>query len=698
MLPALREELALFPSANSADGSPNWSLHDPVRNLFFRIDWLAFEILSRWHLDEPEAILSEIAERTAIEPEPDDIAAIVEFLANNQLLQQHSREGSAALGEMSARAQLGWWRWLLHHYLFFRVPLWNPDGFLNRWAPRAGFLYSRHFLLLTLLALVAGLVLVSRQWDTFVVTVVDTFSLSTLLGFAVTLALVKFVHELGHAFTAKRMGCHVPTIGVAFLVLLPLAYTDVNDSWKLPRRRQRLAVGGAGILVELVIAAWATLAWALLPDGMARDAAFLLASTTWISTLLINASPFLRFDGYFLLMDWLEMPNLHQRAFALGRWQLRKALFAIGDDPPEALSRRRHAGIVGFAYLVWVYRAIVFAGIAVVVYQVFPKPLGPFLAAVEVAWFLFMPLWREMSNWPGLAFGGLLRRGGLRWLILFGLVLALLLLPWDQRIGAQGILKPVSYFNVVSPGGSRIVALQQDAARVQPEQLVARLEAAELQARQQQASLRTEAQRWQAVAASLDPGQQRQQPLIAADRDRLQAELTSVEDEIRRYDLPSPLAGRFFMADPDLRRGDWVGENEPIGVLVDPTVWQVETYMTELALARIRLGDSARFYAETPGLPVLDLRVRHIDRDATHVLHEPMLSSLHGGQLVVRDGREGPVPETAHYRVILAVSAPYVPEVPQVMRGQVVIFGEARSLATDFLRSVAAVVVREAGF
>jgi putative peptide zinc metalloprotease protein len=162
------------------------------------------------------------------------------------------------------------------------------------------------------------------------------WSLQGLLAYGVTLAGGEMLHELGHGITAKRYGCRVPTMGVAFLVLWPVAYTDTNEVWKLTRRDQRLKVAAAGITTELVIAVWALLAWLWLPDGWPKAMAFLLATTTWVSTVLINASPFMRFDGYFLLSDYLQMPNLHSRAFALARWDLRERLFALGEARPSA--------------------------------------------------------------------------------------------------------------------------------------------------------------------------------------------------------------------------------------------------------------------------------------------------------------------------------------------------------------------------
>src|SRR5690606_41096448 len=105
-----------------------------------------------------------------------------------------------------------------------------------------------------------------------------------------------FCHEFGHAFMAKRAGCRVQSMGLASMVLLPMLYTDVSDAWRVNDRRSRLLIGAGGVLAELLLAVIALLAWSLLPDGPARTAAFMLASATWITTLVINLNPFMRFD------------------------------------------------------------------------------------------------------------------------------------------------------------------------------------------------------------------------------------------------------------------------------------------------------------------------------------------------------------------------------------------------------------------
>jgi putative peptide zinc metalloprotease protein len=401
-LPAIRDELSLHPGPAAADGSPTWTIRDPVRNRFFRISWPAFEILSRWSAASPATIAEEVARKTTLDLTEDDVKGVADFLVANQLTRPAGRQDTQRLAARAEASRQAWLPWLLHHYLFFRIPLVRPDHALGRFLPAVRWLGSGWFRAATVGALLAGLTLIGRQWDLFVSTLVDTFSLPGLVSYAVALVLVKVVHELAHAFTAKNHGCRVPTMGVAFLVMWPMPYTDVNDAWMLPERRKRLHVGAAGILAEMTVAAWATLAWAFLPDGPLKQAAFTLAALTWVSSLVINLSPFMRFDGYFLVMDALEMPNLHPRSFALARWWLREVLFGLGAPPPEPMRPGRRRAVIAFAFAVWVYRLILFLGIAVLVYAFFIKAVGVLLFVVEIAWFVLLPIWREVKEWKAL--------------------------------------------------------------------------------------------------------------------------------------------------------------------------------------------------------------------------------------------------------------------------------------------------------
>lgn len=212
------------------------------------------------------------------------------------------------------------------------MPLFNPDRFLLKTMPLVSRFSTASFRRATVAALICAVVFVLRDWETFSRQAVDMLSWRGLLLYVITLTLVKIAHEFGHAFAAKRHGCRVPTMGVAFMVLWPVAYTDTTDVWRLADHRSRLQVALAGVKTELTIAAWALLSWTWLPDGPVRTAMFLLGTFTWISTVVVNLSPFMRFDGYFALCDVLDQPNLHERSFSMARWWVRRVL--LGWDRP----------------------------------------------------------------------------------------------------------------------------------------------------------------------------------------------------------------------------------------------------------------------------------------------------------------------------------------------------------------------------
>lgn len=694
--PLLREELALMPGPALADGQPSWTLHDPARNRFFNIDWPTFEILRRWSFADAQAIVESVRQESTLALEPEDIERVTRFLGENQLLQ--ARPGNARkLAERLGQMQGSRFKWLLHHYLFFRVPLVRPDAWLGRWQGVAGRFYSRGFAVLTLGALLLGLGQVARQWDSFTASLIDTFTWQGLAAYGVAVFLVKLLHELGHAFTAKRLGCRVPTMGVAFLVLWPMAYTDTNDTWRLPSRWQRLRVAAAGIVTELGVAAWATLAWGLLPDGELRSAAFVLATTSWVATLAINASPFMRFDGYFILADWLDMPNLHERSFALARWKLREWLFDLGEERPEHFALAKERALVAFAWVTWAYRLVVFLGIAVLVYHFAVKAIGILLFMVEIGWFILMPIRHELrawkERWP--AIRG--RRRSRISLVVALLLVALVLLPWPGRVTVSGLLRPIAVWPVHAPGPAYLDALPHtEGDAIEAGEVLVRLAAPDIQVRRDAAAAQVERLRWLAASAGFDSESRARLQSAQEELATAETALAGLDQELARYQPKAPFAGYLYDLDPDLQAGQWLGSKERIALLVGREGYMVETFLDEEAVKRVTLGDTAAFVSDGGEGGRLDLVVRHIDADATRVLANGMLAAQAGGHILVRERRGQRVPERGVYRIVLAVASPPERLAGRSWRGTVVIHGGWEAPAWRYLRNAFAVLLREA--
>ncbi len=506
-LPPLRQELSLQAAPPGPDGAPTWTLHDPGCNRFYQLGWPAFEILSRWPLGSIARVLAALrAETTLQQLEAEDIEALAAFLQRHHLLLTEGAAGTARLASYSSASRQSPWQWLLHHYLFFRIPLFRPMPLLARTARAVRFVYEPRFWAAIAAVALLGLFLVRAALGQLRP---QLHRLCRLAGAgrhrhrAVAGQGVARIRPCAYAY---RHGCRVPAMGVAFLVMWPVLYTDTNEAWKLGSRRARLQIGVAGMAAELALAACATLLWSFLPDGPLRAGVFMLATSTWVITLAINLSPFMRFDGYFLLSDLLNMPNLHERAFAFGRWRLREALFGLGAPAPEALPPSRQRLLVLFAWATWVYRLLLFVGIALLVYHLFFKLLGLLLLAVELGWFVALPVWREIAAWRQM-------RGALRWngasrrsMALALAALLLVLLPIWGGLRAPAMLVAERAQRVYAPAAARVLAVHaKPGDSVRAGQLLIELESPDLQAQLARAQAQERKLHWQLEQQDFDP-------------------------------------------------------------------------------------------------------------------------------------------------------------------------------------------------
>lgn len=715
-LPALREDLLLHRAPANHDGSPAWTLEDPGRGRFFQIGWAEAEMLARWRMGEAAAIAQAILRETTLTLTPAEVQAFAQFLQANELVQARGDKAVAHLRKQARARQGGsWLKRLVHQYLFFRIPLVRPDAFLTRTLPfvRRVFL-NRGFARLTAAAGLLGLYLAARQWDTFVHTFLHFFTLEGALAAGVTLGAAKVLHELGHAYAAKHHGCRVATMGVAFMVLWPVLYTDASGAWRLASRRQRLGIGAAGMLAETALAAWATLAWSFLPDGVLRSAAFLLATTTWLLTLAVNLNPLMRFDGYFLLADALNVPNLQGRSFALARWRLREWLFAPGEPRPEVFAAWREKVLIGYGFCVWVYRFFLFLGIALLVYHMAFKLLGIVLFLIEIVAFVLRPIYNELCAWRERLAAqrdtGWNRRTRLTAGCLCLAVLAAVV-PWRTRVEAPAILRAAQQVQLVAPVGAQL-----DAIAVRQGQAVAAgtplfvLQAPDLAHERDALARRIRLLQWQQSFQAMRTDTAAAVPIALGELQAARERDAVLSRQQAQLTLAAPFDGIIAdQADP-LATGEWVAEGEWLATLVAPDDVLVEAYVHEEDLHRVFAGASARFLPEDPGQPGTAWQVTEVAATASRRLRgTPELSSTHGGGIAALAaagprGRadsdaDGPAPERAVYRVTLrpADSTATLPG-PQVWRGTVLIDGAAHSLVTRLWRRGMAVLLRETGF
>lgn len=694
-LPPLRNDLHLHEAAPHPDGSPGWTIQDPVNNLFYRLGWLEFELLSRWHLGSPDAVLVAARAETLLQPTEDELRELLLFLQQNHLLALHGPRFTEHLVEVYRRQKLSRAKWLLHHYLFFRIPLWHPDLWLKRALPWIDWIFRRGTAYAVLALAMLALMLTSRQIDVFTASFVDTLSPGGLAGYLVALAITKSLHELGHAFTATRLGVRVAHMGVAFLVLWPMLYTDTGESWRLRHRHQRLAIASAGILTELALAALATLAWNLVEPGDLRQSLFFLATTAWILSLGLNASPFMRFDGYFILSDLLDMPNLHERSFALARTWMRNLLLGWDDPEPEQFTPGRRRFMITFALLTWFYRLVIFIGIAVAVYLLFFKLLGIFLFLVEIAWFVVRPIANELKVWKQ-------RRSEIRssrvrvFALGVGFLFLMALIPWDLSVKAEAWAHGESAHVIYSPLPARIESVVATAGAVEQNALLIALEYPESELRARVAVAGSDALQLQLAGLGAIPAGEEKRSSLQQQQSMKQAQAGAERDEQARLKLRAPMAGILADLDQDLKRGVWVSPQQALGIVVAPDKWVVEAFVTQHDRPRIAAGDNVRFYPVDDSLFPLRGKVVEVDHQRLASLPHPLLSSRYGGSLAVLQDERGMTPRDSLYRVRIRLDE--VPDRLAVRQGMVVVDATPLSWLVQVAKSVLVVLIREASF
>lgn len=697
-VPELREELRLIPAANNADGSPAWMIQDPINNKFYRIGWLDFELLLRWPMQNIVNIVSEVKQETTLDADEDNVTDLIGFLAQNKLLQSGSAEAvNRLINENNNRKQSAF-AWLVHHYLFFRIPLIRPQVLLAKILPYLQWLFSPMTALAVLGITLTGLFLVARQWDTFSTTFIDQLTIAGFLSYGAALLFSKCLHEFGHAITATRYGVRVGHMGVALLVMLPLPYTDTSESWKLSDNKQRLHIAAAGIITELALAGIATLAWSLADEGPLKSALFFLATTSWLLTLAVNASPFMRFDGYFITSDLLDFPNLHERAGLMAKTWLRRTVLGVNDPWPEDFKPKKRRLLILFSCITWLYRMTVFLGIAWLVYYLFFKVLGILLFLVEIGWFVVFPIWYELSHWAKRRSEIKLNRIILGLGLLGGLI-ALGFIPWQTSVKGTGWIHATRQHQVFTPTAGKLAAMVDLGAAqkisVQQGQSLFTLTSPDiaLNALKSQGMAQARAAELKGLSG-MDDGESKRANL-ENQQAQFNAEVKLYKDELSRMDLTAPFAGVLQDADESLTLGTWVQPKQPMAILIDPQSWAVDVLVEETEINRIKLGDSAHVYMNNAAFTLLKGSVTAIDTAKLSTLPHPMLDAQHGGKIATLPGDKS-IPTQGYYKVRVSFEAQ--PTLQKMTVANVKIETEAKAWLPTVFERVAALFVRESGF
>ncbi len=288
--------------------------------------------------------------------------------------------------------------------LFLRVPLASPDRLLERLRPLGGLLFSpAGAIVWTLLVLLGGATVASNATALSVdLRAIAEGGAGLLLATAVIFAAMKCLHEFAHGLAAKTLGKphgaagEIRSFGLQWMLVAPVPFVDVTPSWGIPRRRHRVLIGAAGMASDLLCAALAAMLWANLTPGPARLACLQVMLVAAVGTVLFNANPLVRFDGYFILSDLLDVPNLGRRAFGYVGHLIKRFGFGVRNAFDPSADKVERPWLVAYAVSAAAYRIVLCGAILALLATWWPVAALIFGTATIVAW-IGLPLARGLT-------------------------------------------------------------------------------------------------------------------------------------------------------------------------------------------------------------------------------------------------------------------------------------------------------------
>lgn len=703
-LPRIRKDLIFESAGEDQHGNQIWNMIDHSRNTFFRISFKAFNILKYWdECVDADEIVAVLNNKTIIEYDKEEIMEMILFLRSNNLVQSFTAEDNNMIYEQNKQTRRSIFSHMVHNYLFFKIPLVHPDEFLNKTYPYVKHFASRYFIWFLIISAILGIYLVSRQFDEFKNSLVQFFSMEGMSYYFIALIVAKISHELGHAYATKSAGRRVSSMGVAFLVMFPILYTDTTSVWRVRSKSKRLQIAAAGMAVEVSLAILSLLLWSFLEDGPVRSAVFLLATVTWIMTLAINLNPLMRFDGYYLLQDWLGVDNLQTRGFAHARWNLREKLFGFGLEPPEFVTEKQHRWFLVYSYSTWIYRFFLFLGIALLVYLFFFKILGIFLFAVEIVWFILRPIFGELKQWWEMrTMFSFNLKTFITLLFIVGLI-SLLVVPWHKTISLPSIYYADKHEKVYSVDSGVIKSLNiKEGSLVNEGDILVEVENRDNQLELKKTILDLLAKKVMLSGQIANEKKSSSSQIIKQEMMILKKKLYSVKMANRKNIIKANFSGIVSELANGLTTGSYVLANQPLMKITAPKSGKITAYILEKDFNYIKIGDIAKFYPTALSYKTFEAKVVNINHSNTTNLMELGLASSNGGLIAVRPlsekGEQILVPEETIYEVKLEPIGDNVKNILRTQQGNILIKGQNISFLSQAWLQIKAVLIKESGF
>jgi len=407
----IRRDLEIGPQRY--EGRVYYVVKDPVSLRYYRFkeqEHFLIHLMDGTHtLDEAQKEYEKRfrPERLTLE----DLEGFGQQLLTAGLAQNESPQAGKQLFDRRKKRRRSEWMQTLTNILYIKIPVFDPDKVLTRMLPYLRWIFTSLFMLVSIGVMLAAIVHVATHFDTFwekLPSKNEFFRFGTIGYLWVALALVKVIHEFGHGLSCKAFGGEVHEMGLLFLVFSPCLYCNVSDAWTLPDKWKRIIISFAGIYVELIIAAISTFVWWYTPASpVVNYLALSLMVVCSVSTFIFNANPLMRYDGYYILADGLEIPNLRDRSNRFLQRLVMDYCLGIEVQPEQYMALWRRIMFVAYAVISYIYRWVITFSILYFMSQF----LKPYKLGV-VSGMLAVAAAGSMVGWPLFRLGKNLHKRG----------------------------------------------------------------------------------------------------------------------------------------------------------------------------------------------------------------------------------------------------------------------------------------------
>ncbi len=556
--------------------------------------------------------------------------------------------------------------------LYIKLPIIDPERLLDRMYPWFRWIFTRTFVLFSFGMMLAALTLVVSQWSTFSSRLPDFqsfFNWRTIVYFWCSLAIIKIIHEFGHGLTAKHFGGEVHEMGMLFLVLTPALYCDVTDSWLLPNKWKRIWISAAGIFVECFLASIATFVWWNTEQGLLNSLCLATMFICSVNTIMFNANPLLRYDGYYVMSDYLEIPNLRVKSTQFFGYLLQEKVLGLEVPVQSYMPRSRRTLFVTYAIASYLYRWVVTFSILFFLYQ-FLKPyklgsISAMLAIGSMVPLVAMPGYQivKFVKTPGRLRKVKKVRAGLFAAAFVAIVTGILLIPTPMRVQGTLVLTEARPALVYSEVPGRLVDLRvRDGDYVKAGDLIATLSNPEKQRERLDLQEKHDVNYVKALwyGSNGDLNSRAQQRQYAESASKLEPTIETLTEQIARLTLIAPRDGQAIGVPHPETRGQWIKPGKPFCTIGDPTHLEAHLILdqSDVDLINSQKDKKAIAWIKIYGKSETTFK-SYVDEIATRNREEiqPELSNAAGGEIATKQdqktGQNKPI--SAVYEVIIPV-------------------------------------------